>query len=74
MNREEVFAHYGKTCPKENGYSHGIWRREEALERLKKLPELLPYLNPKRKIRITFDYDPDFPFALFTTENLREDD
>ena len=53
MDREEVFAHYGKTCPKENGYSHGIWHREEALERLKKLPELLPYLNQKRKIRIT---------------------
>ena len=74
MEREEVFAHYGKTCPKENGFGYGLWPREEAMEKLKKLPELLPKKKTKREIRITFDYDPDFPFALFTTENLREDD
>lgn len=41
MNREEVFAHYGKTCPKENGFGYGLWPREKAMENLKELPEFL---------------------------------
>lgn len=72
MKPQEVFTHYGKEYAQRNGFGYGIWPKEEALENLKKLPELVPHLDAKKKIRITFDYDPDFPAALITTEGKRE--
>lgn len=55
----DIAEHYGYT---ETANTTGCWQIDETtLERLKTLPEVL---DPKRKIRITFDYDPDFPRAL----------
>lgn len=71
-NKNEVFAHYGKEYAECNGLGYGLWPKEDALENLKHVPELVPYLDGKRKIRITFDYDPDFPVALFTSEGTKE--
>lgn len=71
-DKNEVFAHYGKEYVERNGLGYGLWPKEDALENLKGIPELVPYLDGKRKIRITFDYDPDFPVALFTSEGAKE--
>jgi hypothetical protein len=55
----EVEKHYGYT---ESAHASAYWEiNENTLERLKLLPEAL---DPKKKIRVTFDYDPDFPRAL----------
>lgn len=60
---QEVLTHfaYGNTAP-----TNGIWPNDgTALGRLGKLPEVLHLCQAeKKKIRIVFDYDPDFPKAL----------
>ena len=33
-----------------------------------KQPEALQYLSDKKKIRVVFAYDPDFPVALHITD------
>lgn len=63
--REEIFRHYG--YPKDThdkGIAVGNWEKDDAFERLAFLPELIPYLDKSKKVKIIFDYDPDYPRAL----------
>lgn len=63
---DEILQHYGY-APADvhrNGVGVGYWKREEALARFAEQPEELKYLSDKKKIRIVFEYDPDFPVAL----------
>lgn len=67
---EEVYRHYGYD-PAEierPGMGVGFWPCEKALEMFTKQPEALQYLSDKKKIRVVFAYDPDFPVALHITE------
>ena len=67
---EEVYRHYGYD-PAEldrNGVGVGLWPCERALEMFAKQPEELQYLSDKKKIRVVFAYDPDFPVALHITD------
>ena len=53
-----IAAHYGYTS---TANATGCWPIDQGtLERLKTLAEVL---DPKKKIKVTFDYDPDFPSA-----------
>ena len=73
--REEIFRHYGypeDTPDKDVGI--GLWDKSDALDRLAKLPEMLPYLDGNKKIRVVFDYDPDFPKALLQITGLKDND
>ena len=66
---EEVYRHYGYD-PAEierPGMGVGFWPCEKALEMFTKQPEALQYLSDKKKIRVVFAYDPDFPVALHIT-------
>ena len=63
--REEIFRHYGypEDTP-DKGIAVGNWEKDDAFERLAFLPELIPYLDKSKKVKIIFDYDPDYPRAL----------
>lgn len=60
-SKSETLRHYGygesSTAP-----SCGIWRNDEGvLDRLGELPQVLRlYGAEKNKIRVVFDYDPDY--------------
>lgn len=69
LTTDEVLEHYGYK-PKDfhrNGVGIGVWRREEAFQRLNSLGEFMGFVNEKEKARIEFNYDPDFPAALLVT-------
>ena len=63
--KEKALAHFGYD---RSGVAPaiGIWPNDgDALIRLGHLPEVLRlHQAEKKKIRIVFDYDPDFPKAL----------
>lgn len=67
MSPEKVLSHYGYTdCP---SMFRGIWENNgTVLDRLKRLPEVL---DPTQKIRIAFEYDPDFPRALLMVDGVK---
>lgn len=46
----------------------GTWPKEKAMERLKSLPDFMDFVDDTKKVRITFEYDPDYPTALLLVE------
>lgn len=66
--REAVFKHYGYSTESAAHYC-GFWPNDgTALDRLGDLPEALRLCKAeKQKIRIVFDYDPEYPMALIQT-------
>lgn len=61
-NTKDALKHYGypeDTPDKDVGI--GLWDKSDALDRLAKLPEMLPHLDGNKKIRVVFDYDPTYP-------------
>ena len=46
----------------------GTWPIEKAMERLKSLPDFMDFVDDTKKVRITFEYDPDYPTALLLVE------
>ena len=65
---DETYAHFGYEVKHESGVGAGCWPNdgETIMRRLRFLPEILEgYTDPAKKIRVVFDYDPDFPRALF---------
>ena len=72
---EQVMWHYGKDTEllkHRDNIGINAWKREEALQRLAVLPEVIPYLDPHKTIRAEFYYDPDYPKALMLLEGIRE--
>lgn len=71
IRREDVFGHFGYL---EDDYapSVGIWPNNDGtLSRLGGLPEVLQsFGGAQKKIRIVFDYDPNFPKALLQVWGL----
>lgn len=67
LTTQEVIEHYGyKTAAGKSA----CWKIDrETLNQLSKLPEVL---DPKKKFRVTFDYDPEFPRALIQIEDMFE--
>lgn len=65
-----ALSHYGHDQIEtlEAPFGIGVWPREEALERIKALPDFMKFADDTKKVRITFEYDPDFPKALLITE------
>lgn len=64
MNSDAVIEHYGYGPETVNapGTYLGFWPNGDSVfDGLAKLPELL---DRKQKVRIVFDYDPDFPSAM----------
>lgn len=46
----------------------GTWPKESAMERIKSLPDFMDFVDDTKKVRITFEYDPDYPIALLLVE------
>lgn len=46
----------------------GTWPKEKAMEQLKSLPSFMDFVDDTKKVRITFEYDPDYPTALLLVE------
>lgn len=74
-NTKDTLKHYGypEDIP-DKDVGIGLWDKSDALDRLAKLPEMLPYLDGNKKIRVVFDYDPDFPKALLQITGLNDND
>lgn len=75
--RDETYAHFGYEVKLEPGVGAGCWPNdgETIMRHLRVLPEILEnYTAPKKRIRVVFDYDPDFPRALFQLRGLEEVD
>lgn len=71
LNRDEVLRHFGYN-PQEAAPSLGLWKNDgTAISRLQCLPEVIRlYGEETQKIRIVFDYDPDFSKALLQVWGL----
>jgi len=66
--RDETYAHFGYEVKLEPGVGAGCWPNDgkTIMQNLRALPEILEqFSDPKKRIRVVFDYDPDFPRALF---------
>ena len=66
--RDETYAHFGYEVKHESGVGTGCWSNDgkTIMQNLRALPEILEqFSDPKKRIRVVFDYDPDFPRALF---------
>ena len=66
IDPDEVLKHYGYK-PEEvrcNGVGIGVWRKEEAFQKLGDIGAFMRFVDHKAKARIEFNYDPDFPAAL----------
>lgn len=65
---DEVYEHFGYEVTREAGVGSGCWPNDgkTIMRYLRDLPEVLEqFSDPKKRIRVVFDYDPDFPRALF---------
>ena len=49
------------------GVGIGVWRKEEAFQKLGDIGAFMRFVDHKAKARIEFNYDPDFPAALLIT-------
>jgi hypothetical protein len=73
MSREKVLEHYGYNDTKEMHVAMGFWPKESVLENIKHLSEgLLSVLDLKKKVRVIFEYDPDFPRAYLRIEGTKD--
>lgn len=63
----EHYGHDPKSLDRP-GVTVGFWPREKAMERLKSLPNFMNFVDDTKKVRITFEYDPDYPTALLLVE------
>lgn len=68
LTPDQVRQHYGYGAETENT-AVGYWKKEQAIENIKKLAEIL---DDKKKIRIVFDYDPDFSRAYVQIQGWKE--
>ena len=69
IDPDEVLKHYGYK-PEEvrcNGVGIGVWRKEEAFQKLGDIGAFMRFVDHNAKARIEFNYDPDFPAALLIT-------
>lgn len=66
--RDETFKHFGYKNEHAPKHGTGCWANDgETIPRnIQELPEALELIvEPNEKVRIIFDYDPNFPRALF---------
>lgn len=73
MSREKVLEHYGYKDTQEPHVAMGFWAKETVPERIGKLSDALKEtLDFKKKFRVIFEYDPDFPRAYLRIEGTKE--
>lgn len=67
---KQALMHYGHDLDELETRDHeiGTWPKESAIERLKSLPDFMDFVDDTKKVRITFEYDPDYPTALLLVE------
>lgn len=67
---KQALMHYGHDLDEleTKDYEIGTWPKESAIERLKSLPGFMGFVDDTKKVRITFEYDPDYPTALLLVE------
>lgn len=66
---DEVLKHYGYR-PEDihrDGVGRGVWKKEEAFQKLGSIKEFMLAVDEKEKTRIEFNYDPSYPAALLIT-------
>ena len=71
VNSNAIIAHYGyhqETVDAPGTYL-GFWpNKDDVFDGLARLPELL---DRQQKVRIVFDYDPDFPTAMIQVYGVK---
>lgn len=72
MSRKKVLEHYGYEDTKERNVAMGFWKTETVPERIRSLSDALNgTLDFEKKIRVIFEYDPDFPRAYLRIEGTK---
>lgn len=70
ISPKDVFEHYGYEYDNPL-HGVGLWSNETVIKRLENLSSLVEqYAYGKQKVKIIFDYDPDFPRALLQVWGL----
>lgn len=71
VSRKQILEHFGYTESdvRQEGLWVGLWKVEDGiLDKLRKLPDVL---DEKQKVRIIFDYDPNFPRAVIRVTGVK---
>ncbi len=73
MSREAVLEHYGYEDIQEPHVAMGFWTKGSVPGRIENLSDALTkVLDFKKRIRVIFEYDPDFPRAYLRIEGTKE--
>lgn len=73
MSREAVLEHYGYDDTDEAHVAMGFWKKESVPEQIGKLSDALTEtLDFEKKVRVIFEYDPDFARAYLRVEGTKE--
>ncbi len=70
VSEKEIWEHYGYDMDEIRAAGNngtGIWAREKAFENLGHIGNFIRFMDDKKKARIVFKYDPDYPVAVIVT-------
>ena len=71
----EVLAHYGypeDLSQQKPGITFGYAKPDKAFGWLEQMKDFVPYMDRTKKVRVAFEYDPDFPMALLVIEGMKK--
>lgn len=68
----EHFGYSEDLSQKKPGITIGYARPDKAFGWLEQLKDLVPYMDRAKKVRVAFEYDPDFPMALLVIEGMKK--
>lgn len=73
LNSKMVFEHYGHDAG-DRTQGIGMWPNDGTVfKRLSALPEALEHFgDPTKKIRVIFDYDPNYPRAMIQVWGMQK--
>ena len=71
----KILGHFGypKDLSRQKpGITIGYAGPDKAFRWLEQLKDLAPYMDRTKKVRVAFEYDPDFPMALLVIEGMKK--
>ena len=72
--KEEALKHFGYPADWASDTCRGVYywknKEENVFDRLAKMDVLVPHMDKTKRVRVRFEYDPDYPIALFIVEGL----
>ena len=76
MNLEgKILGHFGypeDLSQQKPGITFGYAKPDKAFGWLEQMKDFVPYMDRTKKVRVAFEYDPDFPMALLVIEGMKK--